>query len=65
MDVTPHGAFNTLMYEARGSYCFGENTVLLHILRGLGFRLVPLPLVQGTDYKTIPWYPEPTQAKPA
>ncbi|TEB30744.1 cysteine proteinase [Coprinellus micaceus] len=38
MDVTPHGAFNTLMYEARGSYCFGENTVLLHILRGLGFR---------------------------
>ncbi|KAJ2932443.1 hypothetical protein H1R20_g4671, partial [Candolleomyces eurysporus] len=38
MDVSPQGAFERLVKDGNGSYCFGQNTVLLGILRGLGFR---------------------------
>ncbi|KAJ2916668.1 hypothetical protein MD484_g3769, partial [Candolleomyces efflorescens] len=39
MDVSPQGAFERFVKTGSGgSYCFGQNTVLLGILRGLGFR---------------------------
>ncbi|TFK32376.1 arylamine N-acetyltransferase 1 [Crucibulum laeve] len=38
IDVTPEGAFKRLVAERKGSYCFGQNTVLLGMLRGLGYR---------------------------
>jgi len=38
MDVTPEGVFRRLVQEHKGSYCFGQNTLLLGMLRGLGFR---------------------------
>jgi len=39
MDVTVHGAFQRFVVERKGSYCFGNNTVLLGVLRGLGYRV--------------------------
>ena len=38
MDVSPEGAFRRLVKERQGSYCFGQNTVFLGMLRGLGYR---------------------------
>ncbi|KDQ51844.1 hypothetical protein JAAARDRAFT_198720 [Jaapia argillacea MUCL 33604] len=40
MDVTPEGVFERLVSEhkGKGSYCFGLNTLLLGMLRGLGYR---------------------------
>ncbi|KAF8999491.1 arylamine N-acetyltransferase 1 [Cyathus striatus] len=38
MDVTPEGAFKRLVRDRKGSYCFGQNGVLLGMLRGLGYR---------------------------
>ncbi|KAJ3531948.1 hypothetical protein NMY22_g7948 [Coprinellus aureogranulatus] len=38
MDVSALGVYNIFMNGGRGSYCFGQNTMLLNILRGLGFR---------------------------
>ncbi|KAF9448085.1 cysteine proteinase [Macrolepiota fuliginosa MF-IS2] len=39
MDVTPEGTFARFVSERKGgSYCFGQNGLLLEILRGLGFR---------------------------
>ncbi|KDQ51843.1 hypothetical protein JAAARDRAFT_40667 [Jaapia argillacea MUCL 33604] len=43
MDVTPEGVFDRLVSEkkGKGSYCFGQNTLLLGMLRGLGYRAYP------------------------
>ncbi|PFH49728.1 hypothetical protein AMATHDRAFT_4662 [Amanita thiersii Skay4041] len=38
VDVDPQKVFTRLLDEGKGSYCFGQNTVLLGILRGLGYR---------------------------
>ncbi|KAJ2916643.1 hypothetical protein MD484_g3770, partial [Candolleomyces efflorescens] len=38
MDVSPQGAFNRMVRDGNGSYCFGQNIVFLGILRSLGFR---------------------------
>lgn len=38
MDVTPEGLFERLVKRRGGSYCFGQNGLLLEMLRGLGFR---------------------------
>ncbi|KAF6760664.1 arylamine N-acetyltransferase 1 [Ephemerocybe angulata] len=38
MDVSPQGVYDLLVRGGQGSYCFGQNTVLLGILRGLGYR---------------------------
>jgi arylamine N-acetyltransferase len=40
MDVTANGAFRRLVEERKGSYCFGQNGLLLGMLRGLGYRYV-------------------------
>jgi arylamine N-acetyltransferase len=38
MDNHPQALFQRFIVERKGSFCFGQNTVLLEILRGLGFR---------------------------
>lgn len=38
MDFGPESAFQRLVQQRKGSYCFGQNTVLLGMLRGLGYR---------------------------
>jgi hypothetical protein len=40
MDVSLDGLFNRFVNERQGSYCFGQNGLLLEVLRGLGFRWV-------------------------
>ncbi|EAU86607.2 hypothetical protein CC1G_07803 [Coprinopsis cinerea okayama7 len=39
MDVSPEGLYCRFVEEGKGSYCFGHTTILLGILRGLGFRV--------------------------
>jgi len=38
LNVTPEGLFHRLIVEGKGSYCFGNNGLMLEMLRGLGFR---------------------------
>ncbi|KAF8879268.1 hypothetical protein BD779DRAFT_1447074 [Infundibulicybe gibba] len=38
MDVTAAGVFRQFVHERKGSYCFGNNSLFLQILRGLGYR---------------------------
>ncbi|TFK23881.1 arylamine N-acetyltransferase 1 [Coprinopsis marcescibilis] len=38
MDISPDGLYRRFIDEGKGSYCFGQNTLLLGILRGLGYR---------------------------
>ncbi|KAH6901568.1 arylamine N-acetyltransferase 1 [Coprinopsis sp. MPI-PUGE-AT-0042] len=38
MDVSPQGVYDRFINDAKGSYCFGQNTLLLGVLRCLGFR---------------------------
>lgn len=38
MDVTPEGLYDRFVNKKHGSYCFGQNSLMLEILRGLGFR---------------------------
>ncbi|KAG2004911.1 hypothetical protein CC2G_003418 [Coprinopsis cinerea AmutBmut pab1-1] len=38
MDVTPEGVYQRFVDEGKGSYCFGQDMLLLGILRGMGFR---------------------------
>lgn len=40
MDVSIEGLFDRLVKRRMGSYCFGQNGLLLEMLRGLGFRCV-------------------------
>ena len=40
MDVSPQGAFDRIVHQKKGSYCYGRNLVLLEVLHGLGFRSV-------------------------
>ncbi|ESK91089.1 arylamine n-acetyltransferase 1 [Moniliophthora roreri MCA 2997] len=41
MVVEPQGLFQRLVKEKNGSYCFGKTGLLLHMLRGLGYRVYP------------------------
>lgn len=41
MDVSPEGTFRRLVEEHKGSYCFGQSTLFLGMLRGLGYRAYP------------------------
>jgi arylamine N-acetyltransferase len=38
MAVTPEGTYQRMVVANRGSYCFGQNVLFLHMLRGLGYR---------------------------
>jgi arylamine N-acetyltransferase len=38
MDVSPKAVYDRFINHAKGSYCFGQNTLLLGVLRALGFR---------------------------
>ncbi|KXN92040.1 Arylamine N-acetyltransferase 2 [Leucoagaricus sp. SymC.cos] len=38
MDVSTGGIYNRFINERNGSYCFGHNTLMLEMLRGLGYR---------------------------
>lgn len=39
MDVTHEGLFQRFVVEGKGgSYCFGQNTLFLEMLRALGYR---------------------------
>ncbi|KAF5372332.1 hypothetical protein D9615_009289 [Tricholomella constricta] len=38
MDVSPQGAFERLVVNHKGSYCFGQNGLFMNMLRGLGYR---------------------------
>ncbi|EJD07356.1 cysteine proteinase [Fomitiporia mediterranea MF3/22] len=45
MDISPAGLFERLVVAKKGfgSYCFGQNELLLNVLRGLGYRAYPGP----------------------
>jgi arylamine N-acetyltransferase len=38
MAVTPEDMYQRMVVANRGSYCFGQNGLFLHMLRGLGYR---------------------------
>ncbi|EKM81236.1 hypothetical protein AGABI1DRAFT_56672 [Agaricus bisporus var. burnettii JB137-S8] len=38
MDVSHEGIYDRFVKERKGSYCFGQNGLMLEMLRGLGFR---------------------------
>ncbi|KAJ2932444.1 hypothetical protein H1R20_g4670, partial [Candolleomyces eurysporus] len=38
IDIDPQTLFKRFIVERKGSFCFGQNTVLLEMLRGLGYR---------------------------
>jgi len=40
--LEPTGIERKLIAERRGGYCFEQNTYLLHVLRALGYTVVPL-----------------------
>lgn len=41
MDVSPAGVYERMVVQRKGgSYCFGQNGLLLGMLRGLGYRRV-------------------------
>ncbi len=42
IDITPGAVFQKLVADRRGGYCFEQNTLLLHVLLALGFRVTPL-----------------------
>jgi arylamine N-acetyltransferase len=44
MDVRPQALFDSMVLQRHGSYCFGQNTLLLGMLRALGFRSVLMPI---------------------
>ncbi|KAI0034536.1 cysteine proteinase [Vararia minispora EC-137] len=43
MPVTPQDIYQSLVVNGKGSYCFGQNGLLLGILRGLGYRAYAVP----------------------
>lgn len=40
MPVTPQELYQSMVLDQRGSYCFGQNWLLLGMLRALGYRCV-------------------------
>lgn len=40
MDIAPQHLYKRMVADGKGfgSYCFGQNSLLLEILRGLGYR---------------------------
>lgn len=42
IDIEPETVFDKLVRRLRGGYCFEQNTLLLEMLRGLGFPVRPL-----------------------
>ncbi|KAI0315625.1 cysteine proteinase [Amylostereum chailletii] len=41
MPVTPQELYERMVLGGKGSYCFGQNSLMLGILRGLGYRVYP------------------------
>lgn len=39
ISLAPEGIAHKLLHERRGGYCFEHNTLLLHVLEALGFRV--------------------------
>lgn len=54
MPVAPAEFFQRMLIDRKGSYCFGENGLLLVVLRGLSYRyalhLVVHPFPISTTY---------------
>jgi N-hydroxyarylamine O-acetyltransferase len=42
IDLAPAAIQHKLLVERRGGYCFEQNTLLLHVLRALGYSVTPL-----------------------
>lgn len=42
IDLEPAVIEHKLIHQRRGGYCFEQNTLLLHVLRALGFQVTPL-----------------------
>jgi N-hydroxyarylamine O-acetyltransferase len=42
IDLDPAAIERKLVQQGRGGYCFEQNTLLLHVLTALGFRVTPL-----------------------
>ncbi|HVV85914.1 MAG TPA: arylamine N-acetyltransferase [Kofleriaceae bacterium] len=42
IDLEPEAVEQKLVHARRGGYCFEQNTLLLHVLRALGYQAVPL-----------------------
>ncbi|TFY82414.1 hypothetical protein EWM64_g1604 [Hericium alpestre] len=42
MAVRPEPLYRRMVLERKGSYCFGQNGLLLGMLRGLGYRVYPV-----------------------
>src|SRR3954468_14639555 len=42
INVGPAAVERKLVHEKRGGYCFEQNSLLLHVLRALGYQATPL-----------------------
>lgn len=42
IDIEPAAIEHKLVHELRGGYCFEQNTLLLHVLEHLGYRVTPI-----------------------
>lgn len=42
ISLAPGDVFRKLVTDRRGGYCFEQNTLLLHVLQALGFRVTPI-----------------------
>ena len=42
IDLSPAAVEHKLLVERRGGYCFEQNTLLMHVLRALGFSVTPI-----------------------
>lgn len=59
MDVSPEAVYDRFIHDAKGSYCFGQNTLLLGVLRCLGFRAYSGAArvnLQHNDPTKVPYY---------
>ncbi|KAH8091710.1 cysteine proteinase [Cristinia sonorae] len=62
MPVTPPEIFERLVNGRKGSYCFGQNGLLLGILRGLGYRVFMAPgrVLEKARHSSYPYEQEYT-----
>lgn len=42
VDLAPEAIFRKLVHDRRGGYCFEQNSLLLAVLRALGYRVTPI-----------------------
>ncbi|KAF8623251.1 hypothetical protein AX17_007497 [Amanita inopinata Kibby_2008] len=54
VNLDPHNLFERFVNEGKGSYCFGQNTVFLSVLRGLGYRAYHVPSRVNEEHIPIP-----------